>query len=212
MSRGAEGEFQPWTTAPSTSRPWPTFGRGQTHLLRPRASAFVLDVADREPQQLDRGVVGGEVATALDDLAAELVVQGLDRVRGLDDLAEFGWERGWVALAPGRGGERIQLQAGGLVGRGRCRSGAGRRRPSCGRSRRRTASLRAAGARCRSARCSAAGRLDRLREPGQAVAAHDQHVTHAALITLWGFAQLRAHSGPEVSRRRWSGPRSRARV
>jgi len=42
------------------------------------AGAFVFDVADRQPQQLDRGVVGGEVPPILDDLP-ELVVQALDR-------------------------------------------------------------------------------------------------------------------------------------
>ena len=42
------------------------------------AGALVLDVADRQPQQLDHGVVVGEVSAVLDDLA-ELVVQRLDR-------------------------------------------------------------------------------------------------------------------------------------
>jgi hypothetical protein len=41
------------------------------------AGALVLDVDDREPQQLDDGVVAGEVAAGLGDLA-ELVVQRLD--------------------------------------------------------------------------------------------------------------------------------------
>jgi hypothetical protein len=43
------------------------------------ARAFALDVADRQPEQLDDGVVAREVAPVLDDLA-ELVVEGLDRV------------------------------------------------------------------------------------------------------------------------------------
>jgi hypothetical protein len=38
------------------------------------AGAFVFDVADGEPEECDDGVVGGEVAAVLDDLA-ELVVQ-----------------------------------------------------------------------------------------------------------------------------------------
>jgi hypothetical protein len=41
------------------------------------ACSFVLDVDDREPEQLDDGVVGREVAAGLGDLA-ELVVQRLD--------------------------------------------------------------------------------------------------------------------------------------
>ena len=56
------------------------------------AGAFVFDVADGQPEQFDHGVVGGEMAAVLDDFA-ELVVQALDRVRGVDDLAELGWER-----------------------------------------------------------------------------------------------------------------------
>jgi hypothetical protein len=41
------------------------------------AGALVLDVDDGEPQELDDGVVGREVAAGLGDLA-ELVVQRLD--------------------------------------------------------------------------------------------------------------------------------------
>jgi len=41
------------------------------------AGALVLDVDDGEPEQLDGGVVGREVAPGPGDLA-ELVVQGLD--------------------------------------------------------------------------------------------------------------------------------------
>jgi len=44
---------------------------------RALAGPLVLDVDDREPQQLDDGVVAGEVAAGLGDLA-QLVVQGLD--------------------------------------------------------------------------------------------------------------------------------------
>jgi hypothetical protein len=41
------------------------------------AGALVLDVDDGQPQELDDGVVAGEVAAGLGDLA-ELVVQALD--------------------------------------------------------------------------------------------------------------------------------------
>ena len=49
-------------------------GRRQALLLRACAGAFVFDVADGQPQQLDRGVVVREVPPVLDDLP-ELVVQ-----------------------------------------------------------------------------------------------------------------------------------------
>jgi hypothetical protein len=52
-------------------------GGWQALLLRSLAGAFVLDVADGQPQQLDRRVVGGEVPPILDDLP-ELIVQRLD--------------------------------------------------------------------------------------------------------------------------------------
>jgi hypothetical protein len=44
------------------------------------AGAFVFDVADDQPDQLDDRVVGREVAAVLDD-SADLVVQRFDRVR-----------------------------------------------------------------------------------------------------------------------------------
>jgi len=50
------------------------------------AGAFVFDVADGQPEEFDDGVVGREVASVLGDFA-ELVMQALDRVRGVDDLA-----------------------------------------------------------------------------------------------------------------------------
>jgi hypothetical protein len=56
------------------------------------AGAFVLDVDDGEPQELDDGVVAGEVAAGFGDLA-ELVVQRLDRVGGVEQLADRGCER-----------------------------------------------------------------------------------------------------------------------
>jgi len=56
------------------------------------AGPFVLDVDDRQPQQLDDGVVGGEVAAGLGDLA-QLVVQRLDAVGGVQQLAHARAER-----------------------------------------------------------------------------------------------------------------------
>ena len=49
------------------------------------AGPFVLDVGDRQPDQLDHGVVGREVSAVLDDFA-DLVVERLDRVGRVDDL------------------------------------------------------------------------------------------------------------------------------
>jgi hypothetical protein len=58
---------------------------------RSLAGPLVLDVADGEPEQLDDGVVVGEVPAVLDDLA-ELVVQRLDGVGRVDDAADLGRE------------------------------------------------------------------------------------------------------------------------
>jgi hypothetical protein len=75
------------------------------------AFAFVFDVADGQPQELDHGVVVGEVPPVFDDLA-ELVVQRLDRVGGVDDPPHLGWDarngvnrsqaRSHTATAPGQ--------------------------------------------------------------------------------------------------------------
>src|SRR4030095_2872714 len=65
---------------------------GPALLLRPLPGAFVLDVADGQPEQLDHRVVVREVPPILDDLP-KLEVQRLDRVRGVNDPAELGWER-----------------------------------------------------------------------------------------------------------------------
>jgi hypothetical protein len=97
------------------------------------ARPFVLDVDDGEPEQLDDGVVAGEVAAGLGDLA-ELVVQALDAVGGVEQLADRrgeGQERGEllpgvfpdpdglrVLLPPGRGGEGGQGVEGRLGRRG----------------------------------------------------------------------------------------------
>lgn len=73
---------------------------GQARFFRALPGSFVFDVADREPEQLDHGVVGGEVAAVLDDLA-ELVVQRLDRVgtgyeSGRRLTCSYGWPGPWV--------------------------------------------------------------------------------------------------------------------
>jgi hypothetical protein len=66
--------------APSTRRArGAALPGGQALLLGALAGALVFDVADGQPEQLDHGVVGGEVPAILDDLP-ELVVQRLDRV------------------------------------------------------------------------------------------------------------------------------------
>jgi len=99
----------------------------------PLAGSLVLDVDDGEPEQLDDGVVGREVAAGLGDLA-ELVVQRLDAVGGVEQPADArgeGEERGEllpgvlpdpaglrVLPPPGRGGEGREGVEGGL-GRGR---------------------------------------------------------------------------------------------
>ena len=60
---------------------------GSPFLFVPLSGAPVLDVADRQPQQLDGGRVGGEVAPVLGDFA-QLVVERLDAVGGVDDPAQ----------------------------------------------------------------------------------------------------------------------------
>jgi hypothetical protein len=75
------------------------------------AGPLVLDVTDGEPQRLDDGVVVGEVAPVLDDLA-ELVVQRLDGVGGVDDLAGLRGEleerdEPLPGVLPGRHGGRV---------------------------------------------------------------------------------------------------------
>ena len=54
--------------------------------------SLVLHVHDRQPEELDGSVVGGEMPTIFDDLA-ELVVQALDAVGGVDQFAYGGRER-----------------------------------------------------------------------------------------------------------------------
>jgi hypothetical protein len=58
--------------------------RGRGRLPWPGSGPLVLDGADGQPQQFDHRVVVGEVATVFDDLA-ELIVQRLDAVGGIDD-------------------------------------------------------------------------------------------------------------------------------
>ncbi len=84
--------MQPWTVAPSTSRPGCfALVAGEAFFFGSGSGAVVFDVADGQPEQFDDCVVVGEVAPVLDDLA-ELIVQGLDRVCGVDDPAQLGWE------------------------------------------------------------------------------------------------------------------------
>src|SRR5215213_709798 len=61
-------------------------------VLVPGPGSLVLDVTDGQPEQLDHRVVIREVPPILDDLA-ELVVQRLDRVRGVDHSAHRRRER-----------------------------------------------------------------------------------------------------------------------
>src|SRR3954453_3762222 len=111
------------------------------------------------------------MAPVFDDLA-ELVIQGLDRVRGVDDLADFGWEgqegnEPLPGVLPGGHGRRVTAAQ--LETRRRptartrrprrwaqCRSGATPRRRACGLDRTQTASRPESGARCRSAPWSGA--------------------------------------------------------
>src|SRR3546814_1740618 len=54
-------------------------------------AALVADVPGGEAEQLERRGIGREVAAGLGDLA-ELEVDRLDEVRGVDDLADLGRE------------------------------------------------------------------------------------------------------------------------
>ena len=133
---------------------------GRVLLLGALRGPAVLDVADRQPQQFDRRLVGGEVAAVLGDLA-QLVVQRLDRVGGVDDPAQgrgegqegdeplpgplprrrrLGVLAARVGLAEGAWGPSGGLLVGGGAG-----SGAGRRRPPCPPRGRRTAWRRGSG-------------------------------------------------------------------
>ena len=58
-------------------------------LFLPLSGSLVLDVADSQPQQLDRCLVGGEGTPVPGDLA-QLVVQRLDRVGGGGTSHEVG--------------------------------------------------------------------------------------------------------------------------
>ena len=64
-------------------------GWWQSFLLVTFSGSFVLNVADRQPQQLDHRLIGGEVAAVLGDLA-QLVVQRLDAVGGGGTSHEVG--------------------------------------------------------------------------------------------------------------------------
>ena len=56
-------------------------GGGASFLLGALSGSFVLDVADRQPEQLGHGLVVGEVAAVL-DARAQLVVQRLQPASG----------------------------------------------------------------------------------------------------------------------------------
>ena len=55
---------------------FPLGAAAKSAFLEPVSGSLVLDVADRQPEQLDDRIIGGEVATVLDDLP-QLVVQRL---------------------------------------------------------------------------------------------------------------------------------------
>src|SRR5438445_13149713 len=65
-SRAARACFQPVVMEPSMRRAGGALVGGFAAVCFPGAGAFVFDVADGQPQQLDNGVVAGEVATVLD--------------------------------------------------------------------------------------------------------------------------------------------------
>ena len=127
---------------------------GRVLLLGALRGPAVLDVADRQPQQFDRRLVGGEVAAVLGGPRGS-VVQRLDRVGGADDPAQGRGEgqegdeplpgplprRRRLGVLAARVGlaEGVQGPSGGLLVGGGAGSGAGRRRPPCGPRRRRTA-------------------------------------------------------------------------
>ncbi len=63
-------------------RLFPTLGSGAEF-----TSSVVSDIADGQVEDLEYGVTGGEMPAGLGDLA-ELIVQRLDGVGGVDDLAD----------------------------------------------------------------------------------------------------------------------------
>lgn len=75
---------------------WEFFG--SAGLLGALSCAFVLGVASSEPEQLDYGVVGGDKTLVLDDLA-ELLIQRLDAVGGVDDLAHLGGQNSRTGMS-----------------------------------------------------------------------------------------------------------------
>ena len=73
---------------PSTSLPLALrLDAGSPFSLSRSRARLSTGVADRQPQQLDHRLIGGEVAAVLGDLA-QLVVQRLDAVGGVDDTPE----------------------------------------------------------------------------------------------------------------------------
>ena len=223
MERAPRAWFQPWTWEPSTSRGGGFAGLslGQAGLFDAFSGAFVLDVADRQPQQLDDGVVVGEVAPVLDDLA-ELVVQRLDRIGGVDDLAECGWElqerRCSVARRRARPGpwpgtscpswspRGCPAPAPRSLRWGRCRSSSARRRRLCGRRRARTATTPGSGARC------TFGRRRSARSPRSPPGSRSgRHSTRSARPSRRGWRAQRTPR-PRTSPPRRLGPRCPGRA
>ena len=103
-----EGLFPVGRYAP-LDEPSLAFAPGFVAVFGAFEAAFVLDVADCQPEQLDHGLVVGELATVAADLA-QLVVERFDAVGGVHHPAEHGRELqerdGPVPRAFPRGGHR----------------------------------------------------------------------------------------------------------
>lgn len=67
-------------------------GRRSVAVTNAFSGAFVFDIADRKPQKLHCRLIIREMTTILDDLA-ELIVQRLDGVGGVDNFADGRRER-----------------------------------------------------------------------------------------------------------------------
>src|SRR5580700_4283603 len=85
---------------------------------RRRSGPFLLSVAESKEEKLGGCVVAGEMSLGLDDLS-QGVVQGFDRVGGVDDASDLEGkgEEGADALpisAPGGDGHGVTLAPGAL--------------------------------------------------------------------------------------------------
>ena len=66
----------------------------------PNGTAYSLKVADREIDQLCRGIVGWEAAARFGGFS-DHAVQAFDGIRGVDDFAHIWWEgKEWDDLLP----------------------------------------------------------------------------------------------------------------